>query len=418
MRSRTKRTFMILALAVVALVAALISAGPVRRWWDVRSVDQSSPVAGQSVPAGQPHADHGGPVAAPAGDEQGGGEMAGANMVTISQEKLQSVGVRFETAERRSLERKIRTVGRVEIDERRLASVNIKLDGWIQELRANYTGEKVERGQVLFTLYSPELLATQREYLLALKARDMLKNNPSSRVVEDSFSLLDSARQRLTLWDITADQIQELERTGQVSKSMAFYSPIRGTVIKKVAVAGMRVSPGDEMYIIADLSQIWIVADIYEYELPFIRLGQSAAVSLSYDPGRILNGRTVFVYPTLDPETRTAKVRFEVPNPGERLKPEMYANVELEIPLGRRLAVPRDAVLESGERHIIFIHHGGGKLEWRNAKLGVQAGDWVEILEGLKEGEQIVTSANFLLDSESRLKTAIGGMQGMPGMSQ
>ena len=167
------------------------------------------------------------------------------------------------------------------------------------------------------------------------------------------------------------------------------------------------------MYTISDLSQIWIVADIYEYELPFIRIGQSAVVSLSYDPGRVVNGRVAFIYPALDPETRTAKVRFEVPNPGERLKPEMYANVELKIPLGMRLAVPRDAVLETGERQIIFINHGEGKLEWRNAKLGVQAGDWVEILEGLKEGEQIVTSANFLIDSESQLKSAVGGMAGM-----
>ena len=406
MSPKTKRTLVIVAVVAGTLVAALVAAGPVRQWWNARNVEQSK------APVGGAHAGHGGPAAAPPPDQHGGG-MPAANMVEISQEKLQSVGVRFESAERRSLEREIRTVGRAEIDERRMARVNVKIDGWIQDLNVNYTGQRVERGQLLFTLYSPELLATQREYLLALKATNMLKNNPSPRVVEDSFSLLDSSRQRLKLWDITDAQIQELERTGQASKTVAFYSPISGIVIEKKTLAGARVNPGDEIYTIADLSQIWIVADIYEYELPFIQVGQRAVVTLSYDPGRVLNGRAAFVYPTLDPETRTAKVRFEVPNPGERIKPEMYANVQLKIPLGRRLAVPRDAVLESGERQVIFINHGEGKLEWRNAKLGVQAGDWVEILEGVKEGELIVTSANFLVDSESRLKSAIGGMAGM-----
>jgi Cu(I)/Ag(I) efflux system membrane fusion protein len=271
--------------------------------------------------------------------------MTAENTVEISPEKLQSVGVRFEAAERRTMEREIRTVGRAEIDERRQARVNVKIEGYIQDLNVNYTGQRVERGQLLFTLYSPELLATQREYLLALKATNMLKSNPSPRVVEDSFSLLESARQRLKLWDITDAQIEELERTGQASRTVAFYSPIGGVVTEKKALAGARVSPGDEIYTIADLSQIWIVADIYEYELPFIQTGQRAVVTLSYDPGRVLNGRASFIYPTLDPETRTAKVRFEVPNPGERIKPSMYANVELKIPLGRRLAVPRDAVL-------------------------------------------------------------------------
>ena len=409
MRVPAKRTFVIVAVTLVALLSAALAAGPARRWWNARGAEQSR---AQSTPVSGEHAGHGVPAAAAPPDQAGGGETA-ERIVEISPEKLQSVGVKFERAERRSLEREIRTVGRAAIDERRLARVNVKIEGWIQDLSVNYTGQRVERGQLLFTLYSPELLATQREYLLALKARDMFKNNPSSRVVEDSFSLLDSARQRLKLWDITDDQIQELERTGQASKTVAFYSPISGIVTEKKAFAGARVSPGDEVYTIADLSQIWIVADIYEFELPLIQIGQSAVVSLSYDPGRVLNGRVTFVYPTLDAETRTAKVRFEVPNPGERIKPEMYANVELKIPLGRRLVVPRDAVLESGERQIIFIHHGGGKLEWRNAKLGVQAGDWIEIREGLKEGENIVTSANFLLDSESRLKTAIGGMTGM-----
>lgn len=176
------------------------------------------------------------------------------------------------------------------------------------------------------------------------------------------------------------------------------------------------MSPGTELYMIADLAHIWILGDIYEYELPFITVGQGATVTLPYDPSTKLHGHVGFIYPTLDPKTRTAKVRFELKNPGEKLKPEMYANVALKIPLGTRLAVPRDAIIESGERQLIFIHHGGGKLEWRSVTLGVSAGDWVEVAEGLKEGDHIITSANFLIDSESQLKAAVGGMGGMPGM--
>jgi Cu(I)/Ag(I) efflux system membrane fusion protein len=337
----------------------------------------------------------------------------GQNTITISPERLQTIGVKFDLVKPRSLEKIIRTVGRVEIDERRLAHVNIKLEGWIDRLLVNSTGERVKQGQILFTIYSPELVATQEEYLLALKGRKTLGGSEFPEVAQGATSLLEVTRRRLRLWDITEDHIQDLERTGTVLKTLPIHSPGTGTVIKKVAVAGMRVNPGDELYTIADLSRIWVQADIYEYELPSIKPGQTAKVTLSYDPRTVLTARVGFIYPTLDPQTRTAKVRFELENPGERLKPDMYANVELKIPLGTRLAIPRDAILESGERHVIFIHHGGGKLEWRNVKLGVQAGDWVEVAEGLKEGDHIVTSANFLIDSESQLKAAVGGMQGM-----
>ena len=339
--------------------------------------------------------------------------VSGGNTITISPERLQTIGVKFELVKPRSLEKIIRTVGRVEIDERRLAHVNIKLEGWIDRLLVNSTGERVKQGQILFTIYSPELVATQEEYLLALKGGKTLGGSEFPEVAQGATSLLEVTRRRLRLWDITEDHIQDLERTGTVLKTLPIHSPATGTVIKKVAVAGMRVNPGDELYTIADLSRIWVQADIYEYELPSIKPGQTAKVTLSYDPRTVLIARVGFIYPTLDPQTRTAKVRFELENPGERLKPDMYANVELKIPLGIKLAIPRDAILESGERQVIFIHHGGGKLEWRNVKLGVQAGDWVEVVEGLKEGDHIVTSANFLIDSESQLKSAVGGMQGM-----
>jgi Cu(I)/Ag(I) efflux system membrane fusion protein len=335
------------------------------------------------------------------------------NTLTIAPERLQSIGVRFEEATRRSLARTIRTVGRVEIDERLLARVNIKFEGWIEDLRVSAIGDHVKKHQILFTIYSPDLVATQEEYLLALQGIRELGNSEFPVVAKGAKDLLEATRRRFQLWDITKNHIQDLERTAEVLRTLPIHSPITGTVLKMEARAGTHVTPGTELYMIADLSRIWIMADIYEYELPLIGLGQQATVTLSYDPQTHLVGSLGFIYPTLDPQTRTAKVRFEVDNPGEKLKPGMYANVELTIPLGRRLAIPHDAVLETGERQMVFIHHGGGTLEWRDAKLGVQAGEWVEVLEGVKEGDHIVTSANFLIDSESQLKSAVRGMAGM-----
>ncbi len=338
------------------------------------------------------------------------------NTMTIAPERLQTIGVKFELAARRKMERMIRTVGRVDVDERLVGRVNIKFEGWIEELRVSAIGDHVKKGQILFTIYSPDLVATQEEYLLALQSYRELGKSEFPEVSRGAKDLLEATRRRFQLWDITEDHIQDLERTGKVLRTLPIHSPITGTVIRMQARAGTYVTPGTELYFIADLSQIWILGDIYEYELPYVRKGQGAMVTLTYDPQTKLHAHVGFIYPTLDPKTRTAKVRFELDNPGERLKPDMYANVELKIPLGTRLAIPRDAVLESGARQMIFIHHGGGRLEWRDVKLGVRAGDWVEVLEGLKEGEHIVTSANFLIDSESQLKAAVGGMAGMPGM--
>ncbi len=335
------------------------------------------------------------------------------NIMNIDVERLQSIGVTFEEAKYRPMAQNIRTVGHVEIDERLIAQVNIKIEGWIEQLNVNTTGEHVKKGQILFTLYSPELVATQQEYLLALQSAKALGNSEFPEVARGANSLLDVARRRLGLWDIEKYHLRDLERTGDVQKTLPIHAPLTGTVITKTALAGMHVNPGDQLYTIADLTRVWVLADIYEYELPLIRLGQIASVSLSYAPRNQYQSRIVFIYPTVDPQTRTAKVRFELDNPSEIFKPGMFANLELAVPLGTRLVVSKNAVLETGERQIIFIHLGGGKLEWRNVKTGQRSGDWIEILEGLNEGEHIVTSANFLLDSESQLKSAVGGMKGM-----
>lgn len=331
----------------------------------------------------------------------------------VAPERLQSIGIRFERATRRSLDRDIRTVGRVAIDERRLARVNLKIEGWIDQLYANTTGQSVTWGQPLFSLYSPELVATQEEYLLALRSVQTLGDSEFPEVAERSKSMLEAARRRLQLWDIADSHVRELERSGKVLRMLPIHAPLSGTVIEKMAVAGMRVMPGEDLYVIADLSHVWILADIYEYELPIIEVGQTAGITLSYDPLASMTGRLTFIYPTLDRETRTARVRFELDNPDGKLKPDMYVNVALTIPLGERLIVPKDAVLESGIRQIIFVRQAVGKLAWREVKIGARAGDWVEILDGLSEGEEIVTSANFLIDSESQVKGAMAGMAGM-----
>ncbi len=337
-------------------------------------------------------------------------------IVTIAPERLQTIGVKYEPVARRPLEKIIRTVGRVAVDERKLAKVTIKFHGWIEQLFVSATGDHVKKEQQLFTIYSPDLVATQEEYLLALQGRKQMGESEFPEVARGSQDLLEATKRRFQLWDITADHVRELEKTGKVLKALPIHSPITGTVIKKEALAGAHVDPGQELYTIAYLSHIWILADIYEYELSFVKAGQQAAVTLSYDPSTVLTGHVSFIYPTLDPKTRTAKVRFELNNRGEMLKPDMYANVELRVTLGTKLAIPQEAIIESGQKQVVFLHHGGGKLEPRLIKTGVKTGEWTEVLEGLKEGEHVVTSANFLIDSESRLKSVVEGMGGMPGM--
>ncbi len=331
----------------------------------------------------------------------------------VAPERLQSIGVRYERATRRSLDREIRTVGRVATDERRLARVNVKIEGWIDQLYVNTTGQAVTRGQPLFTLYSPELLATQEEYLLALRSVRTLGDSQFPEVAAGAKSLLEAARRRLELWDIADSDVRALEQSGKVLRTLPIHAPLSGTVIEKMAVAGMKVMPGEDLYVIADLRRVWVLADVYEYELPYIQVGQAARITSSYDPSALLGGRLTFIYPTIDLETRTATARFELDNPGGKLKPGMFVDVALAVPLGEGLIVPKDAVLESGERQIIFVRRGGGKLAWRQVKLGARAGGWVEIVEGVTEGEEVVTSANFLIDSESQVK---GAMAGMPGM--
>jgi Cu(I)/Ag(I) efflux system membrane fusion protein len=336
--------------------------------------------------------------------------------VQISSERQQLIGVKIGTVEMRSLQKVIRTVGRVDYDEKRIVTVSLKIGGWIEDLYVDFTGKFVRKGEPLLTIYSPELVSTQEEYLLALRAKKSLIKSPFPEVAGSGESLAESARRRLKLWDITDEEIKRLEESGQAKKTVTIYAPFTGFVLEKSAYKGMNVMPGMALYKLADLSVVWLYADIYEYELPYIRLGQQASIQLSYIPGETFTGKAIYIYPSLNPETRTAKVRFEIPNSHERLKPEMYANVEVKVYLGQKLAVPEGAIIDTGIRQMAIIDKGSGYFEPREVKVGAKVDNYYEVISGLKAGERVVTSANFLIDSESRLKEAVGGMAGMPGM--
>jgi Cu(I)/Ag(I) efflux system membrane fusion protein len=336
--------------------------------------------------------------------------------VRVSPAQRQLIGVTYGTVAKRPLIKVIRTVGRVEYDERRLAEVTLKVSGWIQDLLVNYTGMLVKKGQPLLTIYSPELVSAQEEYLLALRTREKLKDSRVPGVRESAESLVEASRNRLSLWDLTPAQIRALEKSGKPRLYQTIDSPIPGFVIEKMALKGHRVEPGMPLYKIADLSTLWVQADIYEYELPFIREGQEALITLAYYPGAVWRGTVDYIYPYLETETRTNKVRFVFPNPDHKLKAGMYANMELKVDLGERLAVPESAVLHSGVRKLVFIDRGQGLLEPREVTLGVQTDGYWEVVGGLKEEERIAKSGNFLIDSESKLAAAESMMARMGGI--
>ncbi len=332
------------------------------------------------------------------------------NSVMISPERQRLIGLSTARVERRSLDRTIRTVGLVQYDERRVAHIHTKVTGWIESLQVDFTGELVDEGQQLLEIYSPELLSTQEEYLLALRARGSLGNSSFEVVRQSSESLLQATRRRLQLWDIPDDQIMALEELGEPFKTLPIYSPIRGFVTHKSAYEGQHVGPDTELYTIADLREVWITADIFEYELPLIEVGQRAEVTLPYFPGERFEGRVDYVYPYLDVETRTAKARLVFTNPDWKLKPEMYANVVLTAELGVGLVIPEDAVIDTGLRKVAFRALPGGHFQPVEIETGFKVGEWLQVLSGLDEGEEIVTGATFLVDSESKLGSALRAM--------
>jgi Cu(I)/Ag(I) efflux system membrane fusion protein len=356
-------------------------------------------LAGVTVSA-QEHAghQHGGTTA-----PQPKAEQPAAPIVVLSPDKVQLIGVRTAVAEYRSVDKQIRTVGKVQPDETKLAYVNTKIAGWVKKLFVDYTGKEVVKGQPLLSIYSPDLVTAQEEYLIALRSAQT--GTAGGEIEASRRELIESAKRRLLLWDITEDQIAELEKTGKPKTDMTIEAPLSGIVLEKMVLDGAYISPGMNLYKIADLSQVWIMADVYEYEVPLVRVGQTARVTLPYQSGESYRATVNYIYPTLDPVSRTLKVRLSMKNPGLMLKPEMFANVEINVSSGARLVIPREAVLDSGTRQIVYVEKKPGVYEMRVVTLGVRGEDSVEVLKGIRKGERVVTSGNFLIDSESQLRS-------------
>ncbi len=352
----------------------------------------------------------------PVYEEAAGGAAAagpdGYAAILVSPQKQQLIGIRTAPARRQKMARTIRTVGLVMVDETRIVHVHPKVEGWIGEIYARYEGDAVKKGQPLFSFSSPDFISVQQEFLTAL---DLLKGVPADagpQVREAAEKNAAAARQRLLWWDVTPQQVEELEKRGSAEKTLVMVSPMDGIVLKKHVWAGEYMERGGDFYHIADLSSVWVDARLYEMDLPLVRVGQEALVTISDDTGAVLKGKVIYVSPTLDMETRTATARLEFANPDGRLKPGMFATAEISVDLGERLAVPAEAVLDSGTRRILFVDKGKGLLDPREVTVGVKGDGVWEILNGLQEGEPVVVSGNFLVDSESRLKGALEGAGG------
>jgi len=343
----------------------------------------------------------------------GGADLPeGYATVSVGMERVKLTGIQSATAVRETISHPVRAVGVVVPDETRVRRVQAKIDGWIEKLHANFTGQAVTKGQPLLEIYSPDLVATQREYLLARAGVDRMKESPYQDAREMSSGLARAARARLKQFDVPESFIEELERTGDVRRTVTLNAPVSGVVTGKEIFEGTRIMPGMDLLSVTDLSRVWIEADLYEYEAQSVRVGQGALLETVADPGGKLKGRVSFIYPTFSPETRTLKVRFEFPNPGLRLKPQMYANVSLDLHSVTGVVVPDSALIETGVRVIAFVDTGGGSFEPREVKVGIRGSGKAQILSGVKAGEKVAVGANFLLDSESKLRAALTKMTG------
>jgi RND family efflux transporter MFP subunit len=345
-------------------------------------------------------------MAAAAGD--------GRQPVHLDAESARRIGVTYAVAERKSLARAIQTVATVTYDETRVANVNPKIEGWVERLHVDFTGAPVRRGQALLEIYSPMLVAAQEELILARRLADEAAGDPSTDTARRARELLDAARRRLAYWDIAADEIARIEQTGVPQKTLTLRAPAGGIVVDKAVFEGSHVVPGMDLYRIADLSSVWVEGEVFEKDLGLVREGQTARVTVDAYPGREFAGRITYIYPIVSLESRTGRVRIELANPALALKPGMYARIELEVGTGAAaLVVPRTAVHATGEHAYVFVSEPGGALVAREVTTGIIAGQDIQVLGGLAEGETVVASANFLIDAESSMRSAIGSMPGM-----
>ena len=332
--------------------------------------------------------------------------------VPITPAERQRMGLVLGTVEKRMLSRRLRTSARIVADETRLFRVTTKVEGWVEKLFVSVTGQEVRKDDPLLAIYSPQLVSAQQEYLAVFQAAGALAANSSGEAALGAKALLASARQRLQFWDISDEQVARLERIGQVQKTLTLYAPAGGYVTEKNVLAGQKIMAGDPLMVVADLSVVWGDADLYESDLPYVKVGMPMEVTLPYWPDKSFQGKVGFIAPALAPESRTLKIRLEIPNPELLLKLEMYADARLNYPVGERIAIPETAVMRTGERIYAFRDAGDGKLVPVEIKLGVRSDDFCEVLAGLKEGDRVVTSANFLVDSESSMRAALEALAG------
>lgn len=332
--------------------------------------------------------------------------VPGLATVAVTAETRQRMGLKLGTVGKRSLTGVVRTSARIVANETRQHRVTTKIEGWVDKLFVATTGQAVKKGDPLLTVYSPDLLAAQAEYLIALAARQTLAST-NSGVLQGDDSLLAAARRRFELWDISDEQLDRLEKTGKAEKYLMLYAPASGWVTERMVLAGQKIMPGEALMVISDLTEIWADADVYQSDLPHVKVGTPVEVTLPYWPGQVFTGQVSFITPALNAMTRTLNARLEIHNPDLRLKPEMYATATLKHEFGEKLAVPTTAVVFTGTRNVAFRDMGDGHLAPAELKLGARSGDYYEVLEGLSEGDKVVVSANFLVDSESSMKAAL-----------
>ena len=413
--NRYRRAFL---LTLVALIGVGALAGWL--WWRSSSnplMHHEQQVAAASTATSSGSSSMAEPAAS--GDAAPQAEETPVAPIQLSPQRMQSIGVKIGTVESKLVNDEIRFYGNVQANERRLAYVQTRFAGWIQRVYVDAVGDFVKKGQPLFTIYSQDLVASEQEYLLAKKSAAALQQSPVSGVADGSASLLEAAKRRLEQWEIPAAEIAKLDETGEVITNLTFNSPVGGYVIERNGLPNMYVQPETKLYTIADLSEVWVYAQIFQNDAGRIKPGDPAEVTLDAFPGRVLNGRVDYVLPQLDMATRTLPVRLVFPNPGLKLRPGMYVNVAVKLPLGRQVVVPDSAVFHSGTKNLVFAYAGDGNIEPREVELGTHVEKGYVVLKGVKSREQIVTSANFLIDSEAQLQAAAGAfMPPPPGAGQ
>lgn len=402
-----------LRLVLVALVSLGLGVGVTALFMRGRTVAPAPATSPQS-PESQGHAGMPG-MEGPA--EAGHPTEAGGQTVYVSPARQQLIGVRTAVVGPRELGTTVRTVGTLAYDETRVAQIHTKISGWVERVYVDYIGKDVRRDEPLLTVYSPELVSTQTEYLLALKNKAQLEASPIFSTRTAAESLLAAARDRLKLWDIPEEHIRELEQSGKVRRTLMLHSPFNGIVLERSAFPGQYVTPEMTLFKVADLSTIWAFGAVFEYELPLIKLGQEAEIEFPYGQAkRQLKGRITFIAPEIDPQTRRVRIRAEFPNPGQTLKPETYVTVVIRTDGGRRLAIPKEAVIDNGEKRYALVAHPNGYFAPKEIQVGPPSDDFYPLLGGLQEGDTVVSSAQFLIDSETNLQAAMQSMIGMPGM--